>query len=307
MHNFCTLLTNYLNDCRYQKKLSDKTLKAYAIDLKQFSVFSSGCSEPLKKHNLTKYIEFLNKRYKPKSVKRKIAVLKAFCSYLVYEDLLEVHPFSKIRTNFREPALLPRVIPLRIIQALLKAAYALKEQPNLTQYQYRCSLRDIAILELLFAVGLRVSELTCLKPADLDLMGRTVKIYGKGARERVLYLENRDVINALQAYHKVFFQEIQSCGFFFVNSRQARYSEQSVRNMIAKYVEMIGCPLHITPHMFRHSFATFLLEEDVDLRYIQDFLGHSSVTTTQIYTHVSSSKQRKILAAKHPRNRILQG
>lgn len=307
MHDLQTMLHDYLSYCTLQKKLSSKTLKAYAIDLNQFLAFSAKTPDPFGRTHLTMYIRSLNQQYKPKSAKRKIATLKAFCSYLVYEDILKLHPFSKIRTSFREPALLPKTIPLDTIQTLLKTVYAIKRHPRLTPKQYRHALRDIAVLELLFATGIRVSELSFLKPEDINFTDRTLKIYGKGARERILYIENPDVINALQAYEKEFFSEMEACGFFFINNWGARYSEQSVRNMIRKYTKLAGCPLHITPHMFRHSFATLLLEEDVDIRYIQNLLGHSSVTTTQIYTHISANKQRKILTDKHPRNRILKG
>lgn len=306
MHDLQTIFQDYLNYCSLQKKLSSKTLKAYTIDLTQFLAFSSEVPDPFERAHLTMYIRSLNQQYKPKSAKRKVAALKAFCSYLVYEDILELHPFSKIRTNFREPTLLPKTIPLDTIQTLLKTTYKLKENSHLTPKQYRHILRDIAVLELLFATGIRVSELSFLKPEDINFTDKTLKIYGKGARERILYIENPDVIEALQVYKKAFRSEMKSCGFFFINNWGTRYSEQSVRNMIRKYTDLASCSLHITPHMFRHSFATLLLEEDVDIRYIQNLLGHSSVTTTQIYTHISANKQRKILADKHPRNRILK-
>lgn len=305
MQTYQQLLTHYLEYCTSQKKLNEKTLKAYRIDLNQFLEFSSGTENPLERKHLIQYIGYLNRTYKAKSVRRKIAALKAFCSYLVYEEILPAHPFTKIRTDFREPALLPKVISLDIIQALLKTVYEEKQNRKLSRRQRRHVLRDIAVLELLFATGIRVSELTYLKPKDIDLCEKTLHIYGKGSKERMLYIENSDVLKALAVYQEEFSAEIQECGFFFVNCRKARYSEQSVRNMIRKYGTQIQCPQHITPHMFRHSFATLLLEEDVDIRYIQNLLGHSSVTTTQIYTHISSTKKRSILAAKHPRNRIL--
>ncbi|WP_415929986.1 tyrosine-type recombinase/integrase [Zhenpiania hominis] len=305
MHNYQQLFENYLDYCTLQKKLSSKTLKAYKIDLRQFLEYSSEAADPMSRRHLTQYIRYLNSTYKPKSVKRKLAALKAFCSYLVYEEVLPSHPFLKIRTEFREPALLPKVIPLDIIQALLKTVYEEEKNPQLSKRQHKHILRDIAVLELLFATGIRVSELTYLKPEDINLTDKTLHIYGKGSKERMLYIENPDVLKALILYQEEFAGDIETCGYFFVNCRKARYSEQSVRNMIEKYVTMIEYPQHITPHMFRHSFATLLLEADVDIRYIQGLLGHSSVTTTQIYTHISSSKQRKILATKHPRNQIL--
>lgn len=133
----------------------------------------------------------------------------------------------------------------------------------------------------------------------------TIKIYGKGARERLIQIGNENVLAALRIYYNAFSAEIVENGPFFLNRLNRQLSEQSVRFMINKYVAISGITRHITPHMFRHSFATLLLEEDVDIRYIQQFLGHSSIVTTQIYIHVTSKKQRDILSAKHPRNRIV--
>lgn len=165
-------------------------------------------------------------------------------------------------------------------------------------------LRDIAILEMLFATGARVSEMCSLTPDDIDLEYHSVRIFGKGSRERIVQIENTDVLEILREYSSTFSSDITFSGYFFVNRLHRRLSEQSVREIINKYALLCREDIHITPHMFRHSFATLLLEEDVDIRYIQRLLGHSSITTTQIYTHVAMSKQREILSAKHPRNKI---
>lgn len=127
---------------------------------------------------------------------------------------------------------------------------------------------------------------------------------GKGAKERIVTITNQDVLMALQNYRIAFSEEIKSIGYLFVNRIDSRLSEQSVRTIINNYVGKANINRHLTPHMFRHSFATLLLEEDVDIRYIQQILGHSSITTTQIYTHVSTKKQSDILSLKHPRNRL---
>ena len=290
----------FLQYCLNNKNLNDKTLKAYKIDLLQYQIFSDAI---LDKQHLLLYIEYLNKTFAPKTVKRKIATLKAFTRFLLLEDIIEANPFDKIRLNLKEPKILPKTIPLNIINEILKMAY--KQLNNeLTVFQHKVILRDIAVLEFLFATGARVSEACSLSPYDVDLNNHTVKIFGKGSKERIIQIENNDVLNALKLYRSAFKEDIENSGYFFINKLHKRLSEQSVREIVRKYTKMINYNKKVTPHMFRHSFATLLLEEDVDIRYIQSMLGHSSITTTQIYTHVASAKQKQILIAKHPRNKI---
>ena len=290
----------FLDYCRSRKALNEKTLRAYFVDLKQFSQFTN---RTFGKNEICTYISHLHSTFKPKTVRRKIATLKAFTHYLVIEEIIEINPFNKIETSFREPLLLPKTIPLSTIKAILAAAYSGLSGVS-TEYRHKTVVRDIAVLELLFATGARVSEICSLKPTDINESDHTVKFYGKGSKERIIQIENKSVRKALKEYCKLFAGDIRSSGFFFVNRLHNRLSEQSVRSMINKYAESAKSDIHITPHMFRHSFATLLLEEDVDIRYIQKLLGHSSITTTQIYTHVAMSKQKEILSTKHPRNKI---
>lgn len=301
MNTLKDYISEYLNYCEYRKQLNFKTIKAYKIDLNQYNSFCLDISDPFSKKAVDSYITELFKHYKPKSVKRKIASLKAFFHYLEYTEFLAQNPFDKLDVHFREAKLLPKTIPFHSIQKFLSVLYAQKMQAVST-YQFKCCLRDIAVIELLFATGMRISELCSLKPSDIDLESNTVLIYGKGAKERILQLGNSEVISALATYQSTFKADISACGYFFVNKRKQKLSDQSVRFMINRYAALAGIEQHITPHMFRHSFATLLLEQDVDIRYIQKMLGHSSISTTEIYTHVSSAKQKDILVNKHPRN-----
>ena len=150
---------------------------------------------------------------------------------------------------------------------------------------------------------MRISELCSLKMSQFDFNDYIIKIYGKGSKERLIQICNVSVQQLIDKY--IVTMELNEDDYFFLNRLGNRISEQSVRYMIKDYAKNANIPQHITPHMFRHSFTTLLLEEDVDLRYIQQMLGHSSITTTQIYTHTSISKQRTILASKHPRNKLL--
>ena len=150
-----------------------------------------------------------------------------------------------------------------------------------------------------------MSELCSLGADDVNLGDGNIRIMGKGSKERVLQIGNREVLALLRQYKNIHLTVIDETGHFFVNRLQLRLSEQSVRSLIQTFCTEAGVSSHITPHMFRHSFATLLLEEDVDIRYIQRMLGHSSIQTTQIYTQVTTQKQRKILASKHPRNKFV--
>ncbi|MBD5393793.1 MAG: tyrosine-type recombinase/integrase [Lachnospiraceae bacterium] len=301
MDNLQKHIENYLEYCRTQKRLDVKTLKAYRIDLAQFSEYIGPANIlEITTEMLESFFANLHQQYKPKTVKRKIASLKALFHYFEYRDWLDRNPFNKIQVRFREPVLLPKTIPLYVVEAFLSAIY--KQTLNAkTSYQRRNALRDAAVIELLFATGMRISELCSLKTEDVNLWDRTILIYGKGSKERKVQIGNDDVINILKKYKTDFEEEIQGCNYFFVNQNGRKMSEQSVRRMINKYTSLAAIDLHITPHMFRHTFATSLLEADVDIRYIQEILGHSSITVTEIYTHVAMSKQRDILTTKHPR------
>lgn len=297
----------YLFYCREQRRLDEKTVRAYKIDLTQFEEFISGTLTELSKEVLNSYIIYLHDRYKQKTVKRKIATLKAFYAYLEREELIAENPMRRIRTQFRQEKILPKTIPAEIIEKLLGYMYWKQADADNTQSQNMIITRDTAIIELLFATGLRISELCTLEKDRFNIRDGILCIRGKGAKERYLQVGSPMVLRQLKRYSVLWKEEIERGRYFFYNRSGGRYSEQSARRMINKYVEKASINMHITPHMFRHSFATLLLEEDVDIRYIQKMLGHSSIVTTQIYTEVACKKQMEILKTKHPRNRMLMG
>ena len=256
----------YLNYCQYQKKLSTLSIKAYSIDLHQFACYLGSLKEQrLTKVVISNYLQYLHQKYPAKTVKRKLASLRAFLNYLEFEEILDANPIRKIKTRFQEPKQLPKTIPLRFIEKLLTVAQN-EQKATTTTYSAFVALRNRAMLETLFATGARVSELCSLKTSDINIDDGTIRIMGKGAKERIIQIGNSEVIESLRQY-----QEANRCesDFFFINRLATRISEQSVRFMIRRLCTAAGIPQHITPHMFRHSFATLLLEEDVDIRYIQ--------------------------------------
>lgn len=301
MNNIELHINHYLEYCSLQKRLDNKTIKSYRTDLIQFTNYITETNlTSVTQDTLEQYISHLHQIYQPRTVKRKIASLKAVFHYFEYKELIVQNPFNKLQIKFREPVILPKIIPLQTVERLLKTIY--NQQINAkTAHQRKDAIRDAAICELLFATGIRISELCFLNVNAINLQDGTILIYGKGAKERRLQIGNTDVIDALKNYKVAFSSEIARCHNFFVNQSSKPLSDQTIRRMITKYTNLAEIELHITPHMFRHTFATSLLDADVDIRYIQEMLGHSSINITEIYTHVAVSKQRDILTSKHPR------
>lgn len=290
----------FLAHCGSERRLDVKTVRAYRVDLRQLLDWASThAAGGLDRAKVRAYLAFLNARYAPSSVKRKMASLRALLNYLVEEGLISASPMVGMRVGIQEPRRLPRTVPM----ADLCAIYDFSDGS--------ASVRDRAILEMLIATGMRVSELCALDVVDCDLESRSVRIYGKGSKERVVQLESEPAIRALQRYlpeRKVACDKAGSdSAALFVNKYCARMSDRSVREVVSKRAKEVNASVAVTPHMLRHTFATLLLEGDVDIRYIQRLLGHSSIKTTEIYTHVSEAKQRDVMRKHNPRNAINNG
>jgi integrase/recombinase XerD len=305
-------ISTFLLHCRYGKNLSPKTLAAYSIDLRQFKDHLARAGEvpavtAIDKTVLRGFIQSLFKGNAETTVKRKVATLKALFNFLEREDAIATNPFRKMDIRIRETRRLPRAVALPDLKRLFLHLYGLKQRvQDQDSHAYRVLVRDIAVLEVLFATGARVSEACHLRSEDVDLSEGSegsVRLLGKGGRERIIQLCDPETLEALRS-HRRLWSEGKSDGYFFRNRLGGRLSDQSVRVMLRKYAVEAGLALHLTPHMLRHSVATLLLEEDVDIRYIQHLLGHTSIATTQIYTAVQASKQRDILSARHPRRKI---
>lgn len=225
-------INEYLTFCQNHKRLDEKTLKAYSIDLKQFATkYSDKMFCEISTLILEEFIVYLHETYKPKTVKRKIASLKALFHYLMYKELIDFNPFDKLHIKFREPVLLPKTIPLHTIESLLTAMYHQYSNTK-TPIQKKHILRDIAVIELLFATGIRISELCHLSPDDFNSYDREVLIYGKGSKERKIQIGNNEVFSLLIRYYSEYEQEIRKCDHLFINNFGTPLSEQSVRNII---------------------------------------------------------------------------
>ena len=254
MQTLSQSIVQYLEMCHYERNLSADTLKAYRIDLRQFSEFTKG--EWADRDMLNRYIKHLNVCFSPRSVKRKLASVRAFYHELEYNGTLEESPFHKLHIRIQSPKQLPRTIPGHLVHDLLQCAYD-AYVPNKREV-----LRDILVLELLFSTGLRVSEL-CSLSAENFMIGESelrLLVNGKGRKERMIQITTSELVQVAQAYCSEFAEEIQACGTILVNRLGRGISTQSVRRIVQKYLERTGSTYHVTPHMFRHTFATSLLE-----------------------------------------------
>ena len=285
------LISTYLDYCKTHKRLSSHTIRAYKNDLMQF--YNSDYD------NVESYIEHLTQsNIKTNTLRRKIACMKVFYNYLKYQNIIEENPFNQLRFQFRTEKILPKTIP----HDILKSIFIYLEQKVIlskTDYQKQKAERNLLIISLLLSTGIRISELCHIHLKDINLSNKTLHIIGKGRKERILFLGDQKTFNLLETYINKTRNE--SNDFLFPGQHSLKpLSEQSVRLILKKIVEQNSLSKTITPHMFRHSFATMLLDNDVDIRYIQQILGHSSISITQIYTHVSHSKQKEILSSFNP-------
>lgn len=317
----------FIKFCKNTRRLSPDTIKAYGFDLNGFSEFLSASKPPVieckevTRQTLMEYINYLNENFAIKTVRRRIASLRSFYNYLEEEELIDENPFDKLHLHIREPFRIPETLSLEEIGRILEAAYGdsptllpvvseagrnkrktITINPNSKEYIW---VRDVAILELLFAGGLRVSELCKIECGDISPDHLSIRINGKGNKERTVYLENLEVVKALDRC--VSFREAADVDtpYVFITKFHQPLTTQAVRNLVAKYAKMAAINKKITPHLFRHTFASLLLEEGVDIKYIQDFLGHSSIATTQIYLHTTSNQKRKIMSMNHPRQKLI--
>lgn len=285
------LISNYLSYCETHKRLSTHTIRAYKNDLLQF--YNSNYD------NVESYIEFLTKsNIKSNTLRRKIASLKVFYNYLKFQDIIDENPFNQLRFQFRKEKILPKTIPYDV----LKSVYSYLEQKVIyskSKYQKQKAERNLLIISLLLSTGIRISELCHIHFKDINFSNRTLHIIGKGKKERILFLGDQTTFSLLKTYINKYCFQPNDYLFTGHNPLKA-LSEQSVRLILKKLVKKNNLSITITPHMFRHSFATMLLDKDVDIRYIQQILGHSSISVTQIYTHVSQSKQKEILTLCNP-------
>lgn len=289
--------STFIRHCQSIRKLSPHTIRAYELDLTRFSQFLgkratvATCDKTII-HNYVRHL-FDVRALKEASVKRHLATLRSLFHWLEEDGDGIEDPFRGARIRIRMPKRLPRVIARADLRRLLLHAppHAFSD---LTAY---------VATELLFATGMRVSELAGLLDAAIDIEDGTITIIGKGNRQRRVFLP--DDLKSLIRDYRTARDRCASADTFLVNSRGEAASPQMIRRLVRLHGERSKVRERVTPHMFRHSVATYLLEEGVDIRYVQRLLGHRSISTTEIYTHVADAALKVRITEKHPRRGIV--
>src|SRR3954452_1341824 len=312
--NFSPLVKQFLDYLKLERHFSDYTVKSYGADLIQFGQFLSGeigsaqqqqmlpanlslDEKQLKCEPLTirEFLAYLyGQNYTKSTTARKLATLRSFYKFLIRRGVVSVNPLSTIRTP-KQDKRLPKCLDLDQVQKLLDAP----GDGDLL------SGRDKAMLEVLYSSGIRVSELVELEMQDLDLQEGVLRVKGKGRKDRLTPIGSQ-AIKALQRYfdmrqHDSRCQQGSNQARVFLNKHGESLSTRSVRRKLDKYLVQAGLDPGISPHTLRHSFATHLLNNGADLRSVQELLGHQSLSTTQIYTHLTTSRMKEAYDAAHPR------
>ncbi len=285
------MIEKYIDYLKYEKKLSENTINSYKNDLDCFKDFFKKDLTKINLDDMHKYLEHLNKENKKATtVAHNITVINSFYSFLINENIIATNPC----TNIISPKLakkLPNYLTEEEVDKLLNI-------PLKTAYDYR----NKAMLELLYATGIRVSELINLKFVNLELQDDFIRVMGKGSKERIIPMSNiskKYLIEYIEIYRKTLLKSKDS-EYLFINNQGNVISRVGFFKIIKKLCLENNISKNVSPHILRHSFATHLLAHGADLRVIQELLGHSDISTTQIYAHLINDKLKKDYEEFHP-------
>ena len=293
------LLEEFKNYLSVEKNFSEHTLSAYCSDIVSFILWLDKVDVTNVDFNkLREYLHFIQRfDYKKTTIARKTASIRTFYKFLFRERYIDTNPALSLSAPKR-PKSLPKFLTPEEVELIL----------NNVKIDTPAGFRNRVILELLWATGMRVSELSNLNFGDLNLDENEIKVFGKGAKERIVLVSERAKGYLLQ-YIKTARQllapgydigEINDNSPIFINNTGYRLQNKTIRNVINDIVEKIELPKKVTPHVFRHSFATKLIENGADLRVVQELLGHAGISNTQIYTHVSMKHLKDVYETAHP-------
>lgn len=288
-------IDKFLDYLKYERNYSNNTIIAYENNIRGFLSYCK--IKNVKNMNevnyqfIRDYISYLYKeKYQAKSITRILSALRSFFKYLKREEKISTNPLDLI-TSPKVEKKLPKYLTINDVEKILNA-------PDMSN---KIGIRDAFILELLYVTGIRVSELTNIKLNDISIVEKKIKIMGKGSKERIVYYGTRcqELLNKYLNIRNDFLK--QANDYLILSNTGKQISTREIRNIINRLKVKAGIDINISPHTFRHTFATHMLNEGADLRSVQELLGHENLSTTTIYTHLTNEKLRKTYLSTHPR------
>ena len=298
---------NYINQLITQlkitKNLQEQTLKAYSSDITNFLNYIN--KETIEQIDILNYINYLfdEKKLKDRSIKRKIISLKIYFNFLEDNSLINTNPFTKLKFKFKQEKKLPKTLQKNEVKKLLETVYD-ELNSSITPYKKFETIRNISLLEILISTGIRIQEASSITLNDISLQEKTIIIHGKGRKERQLFILNKYVLSSLKNWLTIRKTSSPKCNNIFINKYGNPLSIHSIENIFRKYKTLSNINIKATPHYLRHTFATNLLTNGADLRSVQEILGHSSISTTQIYLEISSNRKKQVLQKYNYRNNL---
>ena len=291
----------FVSHLRLERRMSDYTVRNYSQAINYFFDFLKESGESIVLSEVTKqlarsYVIEAQNKYSRRTLRNHVSGLRTFFKFLQAREIVRTNPF----TNITLPKLdqpLPKVMTqAQVFKLLDQPTYDGKDNNACDFY----AIRDLLVLELLYAGGLRVSELVGINYGDVDMSNASIKVLGKGKKERIAPVGHR-ALNTLKRFKDLHAKKSKFDSPVLINPSGTRLSVRSVQLLVKKYLNYAELPSDLTPHKLRHCFATHLLDNGADLRAVQELLGHSSLSTTQIYTHVSASRMKSVHSLAHPR------
>lgn len=302
MLNYIDLSSNFLSAMQSTKNLSAKTVNAYQSDLSDFCRFVS--NREISDETIISYVQYLNQKgLKGSTINRKLVVLKMLFDYLYQNHYISQNYFITHKFKFKKERKLPKTMTVKEVSFLLRYLAAQKEQASTSFARWKC-VRNLALIDTIASTGIRVAEASSISIQDIAMTERVILIHGKGRKQRLIYISCPQTWDNLMQWIKVRKACNPITDKLFLNRYGEQISIHGIEYIFNSVRDSCGINPHATPHYLRHTFATNLLANGADLRSVQEILGHSSVSTTEIYTEVTVKRKKQVLKKYNYRNRL---
>lgn len=302
MLNYFDLSSNFLSAMQSTKNLSAKTVIAYQSDLSDFCRFVS--NREISDETIISYVQYLNQKgLKGSTINRKLVVLKMLFDYLYQNHYISQNYFITHKFKFKKERKLPKTMTVKEVSFLLRYLAAQKEQASTSFARWKC-VRNLALIDTIASTGIRVAEASSISIQDIAMSERVILIHGKGRKQRLIYISCPQTWDNLMQWIKVRKACNPITDKLFLNRYGEQISIHGIEYIFNSVRDSCGINPHATPHYLRHTFATNLLANGADLRSVQEILGHSSVSTTEIYTEVTVKRKKQVLKRYNYRNRL---